>query len=153
MSDPFEDALSEVVARRRQSDRLFAQARQERELEDQVKQASKMEAFDELKDRITAKDAAIGSMGFSREETVDPKRNFYRLLLLCETKAIAVDLARFKHGYYMYVWCEHLRNEDGGIDPLETANPGTLDEVMATLGAWVGRHGKLPTDEPEGSAG
>jgi hypothetical protein len=143
VSDPFDEALSEVVARRRESERLFAQARRERELEDQEKQALKMEAFEELKARVAAKDAAIQSMGFGRDEVVDPKRNFYRLLLNCENKAIAVDLARFRHGYYMYVWWEHLRNSDGGIDPLETENPATLDEVMVTLGAWVGRHGKL----------
>jgi hypothetical protein len=151
LSDPFETALSKVVAGRRKSERLFAQARRERELEDQAKQALKMEAFDELKARIAAKDEAIRSMGFSRDEVIDPRRNFYRLLLNCENKAIAVDLARFRHGYYMYVWWEHLRNSDGGIDPLETANPGTLDEVMATLGSWVGSHGKLPATGPEGS--
>jgi hypothetical protein len=143
VSDPFDDALSEVIARRRESERLFAQARSERELEDREKQALKMEAFAELKARIAAKDATLVSMGFSRDEVVDPRRNFYRLLLNCETKAIAVDLARFRHGYYMYVWWDHLRNSDGGIDPLETENPATLDEVMATLGAWIGRHGKL----------
>ena len=134
MTDSFDQALAQAAHEE-------AEAQAERRREKEERRANRMVTFEELRTRIATKDSALKAFGFVRGEIVDEDRNDYRVVLSNEKKMIAAGLARFGSGYHAYVWWDHVRSDDGFVEPIDTADAQSLDELMTVLGAWVGHHG------------